>query len=245
MAGSFSASMFRDVLFESIPRGAKGTGVGFPVSVAVHALVVATAIVLSGWAFQEPPDPDTPTIFQVSLPAPAGPAARNSPTESSRRTGQPPQPTIRPALPEAWSLPAVVPLSSSDSKQAGSDAVGDSEGGGGTVPGGISTDPSAAGRGEGPPIPVGGDVREPRLIQRVEPAYPDAARIARIQGLVVLEAIITTAGRVENLRVLRSPSPLLSESALSAVGRWRYLPATLNERPVNVFLTVTVDFKLH
>ncbi len=88
-------------------------------------------------------------------------------------------------------------------------------------------------------------MREPRLVLRVEPAYPDAARIARIQGPVVLEAIITTEGRVEELRVLTSPSALLSESALSAVGRWRYLPATLNRRPVRVFLTVTVEFKLH
>jgi protein TonB len=245
MAGSFSASMFRDVLFESIPRDAKGTGVGFPVSVAVHALVVATVVALSGWAVQDPPDPNIPTIFQVSLPASAAPASRNSPRQPSRQTGQPSQPEFRPALLEASSLPAVVSVSSNNSKQAGGDAVGGAEGGGGTVSGGSGTDPSAGGRGEGPPIPVGGDVREPRLIQRVEPAYPDAARIARIQGLVVLEAIITTAGRVEDLRVLRSPSPLLSESALSAVGRWRYLPATLNERPVNVFLTVTVDFKLH
>ena len=100
-------------------------------------------------------------------------------------------------------------------------------------------------RGQGLPIAVGGDVREPRLILRVEPAYPDTARITRVQGQVVLEAIITTEGRVEELRVLSSPSPLLSESALSAVGRWRYLPATLNGRAVRVFLTVTVDFKLH
>jgi TonB family protein len=147
----------------------------------------------------------------------------------------------------ASSLSSVVQAPSNDSTETGgaADAVWEAEGEGGTVPGATGTDTSAAGRGEPAAIPVGGKVREPRLVQRVEPAYPDTARIARIQGPVVLEAIITTEGRVEELRVLSSPSPLLSESALSAVSRWRYLPATLNGRPVTVFLTVTVDFKLH
>jgi hypothetical protein len=152
--------MFRELLIESVPQGARGTGVGFPISVAVHALLIATAVVLSGWAVQEPPDPDIPTIFQVLLPAPAGSAAsRNSPAESSQRTGQALQPGFRPALPVASPLSSVIPVPSSDSTDGGGDAVGDAEGGGGTVPGGIGTDPLAAGRGEGPPIPIGGDVR--------------------------------------------------------------------------------------
>jgi TonB family protein len=60
--------------------------------------------------------------------------------------------------------------------------------------------------------------------------------------MVILEAVITTAGDVREIRVLRSANPLLDEAAVRAVRRWRYRPATLNGRAVPVYLTVTVTF---
>jgi outer membrane biosynthesis protein TonB len=63
------------------------------------------------------------------------------------------------------------------------------------------------------PLPVGGDVHAPELLQRVEPVYTEAARRAHIEGIVILEAIITTSGEVEEIRVLRSANPLLDEAA--------------------------------
>jgi protein TonB len=144
------------------------------------------------------------------------------------------------------SIGPAAPSNSTESVNTGAAAgESDAERGPDGVEGGTGTDPRGAGHGEGSPIPVGRDVREPRLVHRVEPVYPETARKVRAEGVVILEAIITTDGRVEELRVLRSPNPLLSEAAVSAVGLWRYLPATLNGRPVRVFLTVTVDFKLH
>jgi len=126
---------------------------------------------------------------------------------------------------------------------------GEGSGGGGDpngAEGGTGTKPGDADEGGGSAaIPITGLVVAPRLTLRVEPIYPDPARIKRIQGLVILEATITTDGRVEELQVLRSPSSLLSDAAIAAVSKWRYLPATLNRLPVKVFLTVTVDFRLH
>ena len=68
---------------------------------------------------------------------------------------------------------------------------------------------------------------------------------ARMEGVVILEAIITASGSVEEVKVLKSVNPLLDASAVRAVQQWRYRPATLNGRAVRVYLTVTVTFNLH
>jgi protein TonB len=65
-----------------------------------------------------------------------------------------------------------------------------------------------------------------------------------MQGVVILEAIITKTGTVESVRVLRGINPLLDTAAIRAVQQWRYKPATFNGRPVPVYLTVTVNFTL-
>lgn len=89
---------------------------------------------------------------------------------------------------------------------------------------------------------VGGEVLAPRLVNRVEPAYPEAARRAHIGGVVVLEGLITTSGDVAELRVLKSVDPLLDAAALRAVQQWRYSPATKDGKPVCVYLTITTTF---
>jgi len=91
---------------------------------------------------------------------------------------------------------------------------------------------------------VGGEVKEPIEIVKTQPQYPEAARKARMQGIVILEAIITKEGTVESVRVLRGINPLLDASAMRAVQQWKYKPATFNGRPVPVYLTVTVKFTL-
>jgi TonB family protein len=65
-----------------------------------------------------------------------------------------------------------------------------------------------------------------------------------VQGLVVVDAVITGTGCVGELRVLESPESLFSVSALSAISRWRFSPTTLNDVPVPVVMTVTVNFSL-
>jgi protein TonB len=82
------------------------------------------------------------------------------------------------------------------------------------------------------------------LVTRVEPEYPEGPRRARMEGAVILEAVITASGEVDQLRVVKSAGPLLDRPALDAVRRWRYKPATLNGRAVSVYLTVTVTFGL-
>lgn len=81
------------------------------------------------------------------------------------------------------------------------------------------------------------------LVHKVQPEYPPLARQARIQGAVVLQAIISRTGTIENLQVL-SGHPMLIPSALAAVRQWRYRPYYLNGESVEVETQVTVNFVL-
>ena len=81
------------------------------------------------------------------------------------------------------------------------------------------------------------------LIRKVMPAYPALARSARIQGTVVLQAMISKRGTIENLRIL-SGHPMLAPAAIEAVIQWRYRPYILNSEPVEVETQITVNFSL-
>jgi protein TonB len=81
------------------------------------------------------------------------------------------------------------------------------------------------------------------LVHKVQPAYPALARSARIQGVVVLEAMISKQGTIENLRLL-SGHPMLAPAAIDAVRQWRYRPYILNGEPVEVETQITVNFAL-
>ncbi|HEX8814898.1 MAG TPA: energy transducer TonB [Terriglobales bacterium] len=81
------------------------------------------------------------------------------------------------------------------------------------------------------------------LVIRVQPSYPPLARQARIQGSVILHALISRDGRIENLQLV-SGHPLLVQSAMDAVKQWRYRPYLLNNEPVEVETQITVNFSL-
>jgi protein TonB len=92
-------------------------------------------------------------------------------------------------------------------------------------------------------VRIGGSLRSPALLHRVEPDYPLLATQARVQGVVILEAHVGADGRVREVRVLRG-LPLLDEPARAAVRQWRYQPLLLNGIPTEFILSVTVRFSL-
>ena len=94
------------------------------------------------------------------------------------------------------------------------------------------------------PIRVGGQIKEPKTLRKIPPTYPEIARKARIEGVVILEATIDKQGNVENVKVLRGLPMGLTEAAVEAVKQWKYEPSTLNGKPVEVLMTVTVTFRL-
>jgi len=84
---------------------------------------------------------------------------------------------------------------------------------------------------------------EGSLIHRVEPVYPAMARNVRIQGTVLLSAVIGKDGTVQNLQVV-SGHPMLAHAALDAVRQWRYRPYILNGSPIEVDTQISVNFRL-
>ena len=92
-------------------------------------------------------------------------------------------------------------------------------------------------------IRVSQGVTKGLLIHKMEPSYPPLARAARIQGDVVLSAVISVNGEIENLQLV-SGHPMLVPAAIAAVRQWRYKPYLLNGAPVEVETTITVIFSL-
>ena len=103
------------------------------------------------------------------------------------------------------------------------------------------------GSGLGPVFGAGdGDVTDPVLIHEVKPDYPERARAARLDGLVVMEAIVNTRGEVVNIRVLQESPPNygFGDSAEEALAQCRFRPGIRRGRPVNVRLIYTSEFNL-
>ena len=167
-----------------------------------------------------PPEPATPTAWEPREAAPPPP-----PPPPPRTT----LPEARPALPETRAR----------AERRREPAVGVAGG----IPGGV-----VGGLPDAPPPPVqavrvGGQIKEPKKVHTINPAYPDIAKQARVQGIVILECTISPQGKVTDVKVLRG-IPLLDQAAIDAVKQWVYTPTLLNGVPVPVIMTVTVNFKL-
>ena len=123
----------------------------------------------------------------------------------------------------------------------------------GTGPGSPDGVPGALGTQPHPIMPVAptpaiapvriSHMSEGDLLRKILPVYPPLARSARIQGSVVLQAVISRQGIIENLRMLAG-HPMLVPAAIEAVRQWRYRPYVLNNEPVEVETQITVNFSL-
>jgi TonB family protein len=87
------------------------------------------------------------------------------------------------------------------------------------------------------------ETMEKRIVTKVEPGYPEAARKAGLQGLVVLDAVIAPDGGVKRLRPVSGPN-LLAQSATEAVKSWKFEPYLSGGKPVEVETTIAVEFRL-
>ncbi|MFC6646118.1 energy transducer TonB [Granulicella cerasi] len=124
----------------------------------------------------------------------------------------------------------------------------------GGVPGGVMGG-IAGGTGAGPaivvakpkptgPARISSGVMAGQLVNKTQPVYPPIARAAHQSGSVVLHAIISKTGSIEDLKVVSGPA-MLQGAALDAVRSWRYKPYILNGEPTEVETTVVVNFNLN
>ncbi len=212
----------------------------FAFSIAAH-LSIAGVLMLS------------PALSTDMLPVPRRALAF---IDASARLPAPSIAPPRPARSRPAASPAAAPTEAPDAitPETGFEQVAEEGPGTEGVPDGVPGGPAEAlaiGEPLPPPPPpppaepvrVGGSIEPPQKTREVAPVYPAIAQAARVQGIVILEAVIGEDGRVRNLRVLRS-IPLLDQAALDAVRQWQFTPTLLNGEPVPVVMTVTVAFQL-
>ena len=94
------------------------------------------------------------------------------------------------------------------------------------------------------PQRVGGNVKAPVAITRVDPVYTEVARKARIQGVAIIEAVIDRDGNVTEARILKGLPMGLDNAALNAIRQWKFKPGTINGQPVPVYYNLTINFTL-
>ncbi len=95
----------------------------------------------------------------------------------------------------------------------------------------------------GLPLRVSPETMDRQIVYKVDPVYPEAARQAGMQGLVVLDAVIAPDGTIKRLRPVAGPD-LLAQAALDAVQSWRYTPYRAGGQAVEIETTISVDFRL-
>lgn len=104
---------------------------------------------------------------------------------------------------------------------------------------------SAEPGGKATRLRVGGDIQAGKIVNKVQPVYPEAAKSAGSQGTVVLHAVIGTDGTVLSLRVVNDKvDPELARASIESVAKWRYSPTLLNGQPIEVETTIEVNFTL-
>jgi protein TonB len=234
--------------FIASQRGAnvKWTLATLPLAVLAHAAALGAVTLGQIWAVAELSEPPLLVSFYQAAPPPPPPPRLK--TAAAPKVVQPvaqQQVVQPPAVPEK--LPEASTGDENDEVDGGVDdggengVVGSLWTGQNWGPGVLSGRPSEP---DGVPIRIGGEVVPPEPISRPQPLYPDVARKARVIGVVIVEAIIDKQGNVTDAQVLRGLPMGLSEAATTAILKWKYRPATLNGRPVAVYLTVTVNFTL-
>jgi TonB family protein len=123
--------------------------------------------------------------------------------------------------------------------------IGSGSGGGVGSGEGPGVGPGRGGGIGGGVFHVGGGVSAPRPIFSPDPEYSEEARKAKYQGVVVLGLVVGPDGRPRDMKVLRSLGLGLDEKAIEAVKNWRFEPAVKDNKPVSVYISVEVDFRLY
>jgi protein TonB len=238
--------MFRDVVDPSITVGGR-RGYTVPCSIVVHTLAVAAAIVFPLLVPNGDRWPTPPTLMAFVGAPPPPPPAPAPPRAPAEKPGPGAKPDTAPSQ-APHEITVETPSQSRGSSLLGIEGTGVAE-----IPNGVGEHTVPAPPPPPPPPPpptaprapirVGGDVRPPEKTRDVSPVYPSIAQTARVQGVVIIEAVIGQAGRVLDARILRS-IPMLDAAALDAVRQWEYTPTLLNGVPVPVVMTVTINFQL-
>jgi periplasmic protein TonB len=240
--------MFQQTFVPEAPSARKPIGIAVSVTLQFFALALLALVPLF---FRQPePSVHLHLLFLGPRPAmvPEKPIAKTSPLPTTRVPLRMFRLTAPVAIPSQIN---VIPPDASTAPDVGNVVPSGREGeesllqGFVTVPSVVPPEPREEPKRKQPPGPlaIGGNVAAANLIYRVEPVYPTLAKISRVQGIVVFQAIIGTDGRIRDLQ-LNEGHPLLIDAAKNSILQWRYRPTLLNGKPVEVSTVITVRFNL-
>ena len=220
-------------LVESAPsqRPSRRRVLALQAAIAAHVLVLLAVIVKDYFDVPAIPEPQLAVSFAQMAPPPPPPPAAPKPKQ--------PEPEVTP--PTEMTEPVEVPEEVSQEPAPADSTAGEGVDGGveGGVAGGV-----VGSEGTSEVFRLGGPATAPVIIDDIKPTYPRLALAARLEGVVILEALIGRDGNVRDVKVLRGMSMGLTEAAVAAVKKRRYRPGLLNGEPVEFALTVTVQFKV-
>ena len=251
--GCSDEGLFADPLGRARPKRLRCLVFSF----AVQLLVVGLWVLHSVTSESELPPPHVVKTFLTVVPmapSPPPPPPASVASRASNAKIASPRAVVAPPMRLAELAPVAIPVTtmgSVDLAELGGYTFdhGVDEGVPGGVVGGL-----VGGLGEAPAVSspataeptiyvVSGELERPNKLVHIDPVYPGIASVARVEGLVILEATIDGEGNVENVRVVRS-IPLLDAAALDAVRSWKYEPTIIGGKPVPIQMTVTVKFAL-
>ncbi len=225
----------------------KGRSATLAVSIVLHSILILAAVVVPLFFYDSLPAPDEAVRAFFVTPAVAAPPPPPPPAAGVRpapRTPVAPHPEEPAKFVAPLETPAEVKPEEGIALGVEGGVPGGVEGG---VPGGVIGGIVGGLPQEAPPpvkaVRVGGLLKAPQLMKKVDPVYPDLARQARLGAFIILEATVDATGHVREVTVLRG-APLFDEAAQEAVRRWVYRPLLLNGVPTPFILTVTLKFSI-
>ncbi len=239
----------------SLRRFATSYGAAF---VAVSALLGGLALLPSAAQHEEavvdirlvlppPPEPEPP-------PPPPKPLEVPKPKPAARREVAKIEKAPEPAPVEAPkpTPPAPAPLGLGQAKgpakpgqaTVSSGSTGGVVGGTGTGTGRVVPAPTASAAPPPKVVALSEDTEPPVATSQTQPAYPPALKAEGVEGFVVVRFLVTEAGTVDDLRVVKSSDPRFNDGVLAAVKTWRFKPATSQGRPVPYPKTVKIPFRI-
>lgn len=232
----------------ALPREAPAKGASL--SLLLHSAGISTLVLIPLLQSTNPPEVahaiTTPLArpILVALPPPPGLARAPAPNHAPRPSVSALTPTTPTTIPHSFLMPALDP----DTDLGARPGVGSPDGVDGTKAVGRDC-PLGSLCGPGLPslaepakiVRIGGNIKEPRLIEGRAPQYPPLAQAAGVTGRVVLEARVGESGRMLDVRIIESHT-LFDEAAIASVRSRRYAPLLLNGVPTEFLITITVAF---
>ncbi|HVS00207.1 MAG TPA: TonB family protein [Thermoanaerobaculia bacterium] len=261
--------MFESSLIDlAAKKRSRSRWLSLPAAILLHLVVAASVGFAQYWNVSGVPEPQLNTIFvEFKAPAsggeeaPAKPQKQRQATPEQKPVVRPPEQPVQPTdvtdkVTETQTQgPVTVEIVDAEDLAEGSgDGTGDADSKGtcvgpfcgGPVDGDPNVPPTVAPAPvvSNTPMEVGGAVLRPEVIHRVDPRYTEPARKSRLQGTVVVQAVIDEQGLVTQVKVVKALPMGLDQSAAEAVRQWRFKPATLHGRPVKVYYSLTINFQL-